>query len=515
APVLDMPTDYPRPQVQSYRGSSESFRLTAEETKELEALCKKTGATEYMVFLSALMITLSKYSRQEDIVIGSPISGRTHRDTENMLGMFVNTLAMRGRPEGKKTVGEFLAEVKDLCLKAYENQEYPFEELAEKVEVRRDISRNPLFDVMLVLQNNEDVPLKLKGLKITGGLSNSEVSKFDLEFNISKEQETYSIQTGYCTDLFKAETVQWLNKHYREALRRMTENPEVKLENLSLTDAAEYEKLVHTFNDTAADYPKDKTVIELFEEQVERTPENVAVVFEDTQLSYRELNKKSNQFARYLQSFGVQKGDTVALLSERTTDFVVGITGVLKAGAVYLPIDSNYPEHRIRLLLEDSGAKALILGGNKAIDQIDIPQLRVSDAEGTMLSASEIHVEKTARDLAYIIYTSGTTGRPKGAMIEDISIIRLVKENNYLKLDEHTRILQTGSMAFDAATLEVWGALLNGGRLYLTGEETLLKPEELEEEINRNGITTMWMTSTLFNQMINLREGVFDRLEDL
>ncbi|MBQ1641812.1 MAG: amino acid adenylation domain-containing protein, partial [Oscillospiraceae bacterium] len=221
APVLDMPTDYPRPQVQSYCGSREMFKLAAEETKELEELCQRTGATEYMVFLSALMITLSKYSRQDDIVIGSPISGRTHRDTETMLGMFVNTLAMRGRPEGKKTVRAFLAEMKDVCLKSYENQDYPFEELIEAVEVRRDVSRNPLFDVMLVLQNNENVPLKLNGLDVMGGVPMSEVAKFDLGINVSKISNEYVISTGYCTDLYKPETIQWLNRHFKKAIRCM------------------------------------------------------------------------------------------------------------------------------------------------------------------------------------------------------------------------------------------------------------------------------------------------------
>jgi amino acid adenylation domain-containing protein len=513
APVLDLPTDYPRPQVQSYRGSSETFQLSVEETQALEELCRQTGTTEYMVFLSALMITLSKYSRQEDIVIGSPISGRTHRDTETMLGMFVNTLAMRGRPEGKKTLREFLNEVKETCLKAYENQEYPFEELVEAVEVRRDISRNPLFDVMMVVQNNEDVPLKLNGVELTGGLLTSEVSKFDLDFNISKVGEEYYIRTSYCIDLFKAESIQWLNLHYKEMIHRMSENLDTKLEEISAADAEEYEKIVKEFNDTAADYPKDKTVIDLFEEQVEKTPDNIAVVFEDTQLTYAELNDKANQLAWEMKACGIQAADYVAIITQRSVEAVIGICAILKTGAAYVPIDKSYPKQRIQEILQDCTAKALLVYGVE-IDT-DIHTIEIADEKLRNNSTDNPPKVNEAKDLAYCIYTSGTTGKPKGVMVEHRNIVKLVINCDYVTLNEESRILQTGQLAFDASTFEIWGALLHGGSVHLIKEELLLQIEEFKRYLINNGINTLFITTALFNQYIKTDRTIFNTLKYL
>ncbi|MEE3489181.1 MAG: condensation domain-containing protein, partial [Bulleidia sp.] len=299
-PVLDMPTDYPRPQEQSNAGSTIAATLDRELSTGVKELVKKTGTTEYMVFLAAAMVTLSKYSRQEDIVIGSPISGRTHRDTEEMLGMFVNTLAMRGRPEHNKTFREFLEEVKTTCLKAYENQEYPFEELVEAVEVQRDMSRNPLFDVMLVMQNNERTGLKLGESETEGTGIASTIAKFDLTFNMFEFEGSYGILLEYCTDLFKAETANEIIKHFEQILKAVTVNAEQKLGEIEMVTVEEREVILNDFNATATDYPREKTVAELFEEQVKKTPDNVALVYEDKELTYTELNAKANSLAHKL-----------------------------------------------------------------------------------------------------------------------------------------------------------------------------------------------------------------------
>ena len=288
-PVLDMPTDFPRPQEQSFAGTILNYRFNTKLTENIKLYAKKTGATEYMIFLAALMVTLSKYSRQEDIVIGSPISGRTHKDTEEMLGMFVNTLAMRGKPEKNKTFSQFLEEIKEICLKAYENQEYPFEELVEAVEVQRDMSRSPLFDVMLVLQNNESVDIKLNNSDTEKEKSKSTISKFDMTFNITEVKDTFEIAFNYCTAIFTSDTAQRILFHYEKVIEEVCEKTNQKISDIEMLTSEEKEILLNDFNATETEYPRDKTVVELFEEQVRKTPDNTALVFEEEKLTYAEL----------------------------------------------------------------------------------------------------------------------------------------------------------------------------------------------------------------------------------
>ncbi|MBQ1188987.1 MAG: AMP-binding protein, partial [Lachnospiraceae bacterium] len=292
APVLDLPTDYPRPQSSSFAGDIVTMELRSDLTEKIKKLCVETGATEYMVFLAGLMVTLSKYSRQEDIVIGSPISGRTHKDTERMLGMFVNTLAMRGYPKKEKSFLEFLEEIKETSLKAYENQEYPFEELVEAVEVHRDISRNPLFDVMMVMQNNEQMTLRMGDAELQGMLEYAHAAKFDLTFILSGEKQIM-LSTEYSTDLYERSTIERLNEHFEQLLMNAVQDPSQKIGQLTIMTEVERETVLHKFNDTASEYPKDKTVVDLFEEQAEKAPDGVCVVCGEKQMTYREFFLKT------------------------------------------------------------------------------------------------------------------------------------------------------------------------------------------------------------------------------
>ena len=360
-PVLDMPTDYMRPQEQSYSGAITSTKLNEELSKRIKELVNQTSATEYMVFLAAVMVMLSKYSRQEDIVIGSPISGRTHKDTENMLGMFVNTLAMRGKPEHDKTFTEFLKEIKETCLKAYENQEYPFEELVEAVDVQRDMSRNPLFDVMLVLQNNEITELELGGSEAEGTDTKYTVSKFDLTFNIAEYNGKFGIMLEYCTALFKQESAERLLVHFVEVLKTITTNAEQKIGDIEMATEEERSIIQNDFNATETEYPKDKTIVELFEEQVKKMPDNTAIVFEDRRLTYAEFNAKANVLAHKLRGIGVKPDDFVAIIADRSIEMICGIYGIIKAGGAYVPIDPIYPEDRISFMLEDCAPKAVLI----------------------------------------------------------------------------------------------------------------------------------------------------------
>ncbi|MBE5929345.1 MAG: amino acid adenylation domain-containing protein, partial [Lachnospiraceae bacterium] len=285
-PVLDMPLDYSRPQEQSTRGALVINNTGNELGRKIKEMAAKNGATEFMVLMSAAMVLLGKYSRQEDVVIGTPISGRTHKDTEGMLGMFINTLAMRGKPEGKKTYKEFLKEIKETCIRAYENQEYPFEELVEAVDVQRDISRNPIFDVMLVLQNNENEEIEFNGVKTEWAEIKDTVAKFDLTFNIWENEGNFGIILEYCSDLFKEESAKQILEHYITILEELMNHATSKLEDVEIVSEEERELILKDFNDTDADYPREKTVVELFEEQVTKTPDNIAVVFENESLTY-------------------------------------------------------------------------------------------------------------------------------------------------------------------------------------------------------------------------------------
>lgn len=513
-PVLDMPLDYNRPQEQSYNGNIIEFDISSDLCKKIKRLSKETGTTEYMIFLSSLMILLSKYSRQEDIVVGSVISGRTHKDTESMLGMFVNTLAMRGKPEGNKSYLEFLSEIKEVCLKAYENQEYPFEELISSIDVNRDMSRNPLFDVMLALQNNEKEEINLNEVDIKYSEYNSNTAKFDLTFDIKQiNDEKFNIELGYCQDLYKEKTAENILKHYIAIIQQVVDNKEIQLSEVEVITDYEKDIILNDFNNTLVEYPQNKTISELFEEQVNNTPNNTAIVFEDKNITYSELNKKANALANKLRELGVEREDFVAIIAKKSLEVVIGICGIVKCGAAYVPIDASYPEDRINYILNDCKPKVLLLYGAEVNTEIPIIDLSKFDFENCNTdNPSKIN---EVNDLAYVIYTSGTTGKPKGVMVEQKSVIKLVKNCDYTNLNEKSVILQTGQLAFDASTFELWGSFLNGGRLNLLNESVLLDAKLFKDYIIKNNINTMFITTALFNQMVSFDDTTFDSLDHL
>ncbi|WP_164779844.1 AMP-binding protein, partial [Paenibacillus kobensis] len=280
-----------------------------------------------------------------------------------------------------KKVLDFLKEVKESALKANENQEYPFEELVEAVEVRRDLSRNPLFDVMFVLQNNEQSSLAMNGLTMTSLGSEHSIAKFDLTLSIGETEDGYAMNWEYCTDLFELESVKRMMKHFSQLVDELTANPEAKISELRVVDEEEKRLVIETFNDTATEYPRGKTVVELFEEQVGQTPDNIAVVFEDAQLTYAQLNEKANLLAYKLRELGVQPDDRVAILAHRSMEMIIGIYGIMKAGGAYVPVDPSYPDNRIQYMLEDCKPKAILLGRAELPIKGDIPVIDLLDKE--------------------------------------------------------------------------------------------------------------------------------------
>ncbi|MGM9977963.1 MAG: amino acid adenylation domain-containing protein [Clostridium sp.] len=515
-PVLDLPLDYQRGVTQSFNGNTVNRIIDAELKNKVKKLAKETSTTEFMILLSALSILLNKYCRQEDIVIGTPVSGRTHKDTEKTLGMFVNTLALRTKPVNNKKYEEFLNEIKECCLQSFENQEYPFEELVEELNINRDLARNPLFDIMFNLQKSEDVSLKLGDLDLEQVVSSYNVSKFDITITVADYNDIYNLNFEYCSDLFKEETIIRMMEYYNEILKQIVDMPSKIINDFEVINKEDKEKILYEFNNTVTQYPKNSTVKEVFEEIVIKNPNDIAVTFKDKSLTYQELNEKSNSLARILRKKGVGRETFVGLLTERSVEVIVGVLAIIKAGGVYVPIDSNYPKERIDYMLNNSNI-SIVLTGKEMLDlELSCEFIDLYDEENYKDDSENLENVNEPNDLIYLIYTSGTTGKPKGTMIEHKNVLRLVKNTNYINFNDiNINILQTGSLSFDASTFEIWGALLNGGRLYLAESEIFTNSQSLKKMIYDNNINIMWLTSALYNQIITDDEETFDGLDYL
>ncbi|HAY3898245.1 TPA: amino acid adenylation domain-containing protein, partial [Escherichia coli] len=377
--------------------------------------------------------------------------------------------------------------------------------------------RNPLFDVMLnMIDTVTSDDIKLEDIILKPCSNENKVSKFDLTLNALESDEKLNFIIDYCPKLFKKETIERLSSHYVRILESIVNNKEIKLSEVDLLSEEERNQILYEFNDTKVEYPKNKTIHELFEEQVEKTPDNIAGVFEDKKLTYRELNERANSLARVLRDKGVKADSIVGIMVERSLKMIVGIMGILKAGGAYLPIDPNYPKERIEYMLKDSESK-ILLSKNDLVETIEFDGEVIDLFSEELFKNELVNLDKIngPSNLAYVIYTSGTTGNPKGVMCEHKNVVRLVKNTNYIEFKENDKILQTGSMVFDASTFEVWGVLLNGLELYLAKNKTIILPELLEEFVIKNNITILWLTSELFNQIAKENINVFKNLRYL
>ncbi|WP_416654204.1 amino acid adenylation domain-containing protein [Bacillus amyloliquefaciens] len=517
-PVLELPADKPRPAVRSFAGGTVSCTLDAETASGLHRIARDHGSTLYMVLLAAYNTLLARLSGQEDIIVGSPIAGRPHKDLEPILGMFVNTLAIRTEPKGDKRFTDYLAEVRQAALEAYEHQDYPFEELVERLGVQRDMSRNPLFDVMFVLQNMEREFLVLNELRLAQAAeTDHKTAKFDATLYAAEVSDgTISFDFEFNTDIYQKQTIEkWLS-YYTRILTKVIENQTIPLGDIHVLDDVETNRVIYQFNQTKSDYPRHETISRLFERQAEKTPDAQAVVYNGQILTYRELNERANRIAAALRSNGVGPESVVALLTGRTTELVSGILGILKAGGAYLPIGDDVPQERAEWMLKD--CKAEILLQSDKVDGLPLSgkRLFIEDIQTqASLSAGNPEPLGGPESLAYMIYTSGSTGAPKGVMIEQRSVIRLVKNSNYIDFTPKDRLLFTSSLGFDVTTFEIFGPLLNGASLYVSDQETYLDSDVLETFIQQNGVTTLWLTSSLFNHLSEQNKHVFSGLSRL
>ncbi|OME89853.1 hypothetical protein BK124_30605, partial [Paenibacillus amylolyticus] len=509
--TLDLKTDYPRPQQQQYGGRSIDLLLPLELKARVKQLSHHSGATEYMILLACFMVLMNRYTRQDEIVVGSPIAGRVHAETDEMLGMFVNTLAIRGEFRTVMTFLTLLSQIQERCLKAYENQEYPFDELVEKIGVERDPSRNPLFDVMFVLQKNEQGSFKLGDTLLTSMDVGLTVAKFDLTVSVEEVEEGYNVNWEYCDALFAADTLQHMALQFKELVGEIMAQPDLVLSELGLITSAEQKRVLAEFNNTERECNLEKTAIMLFEDQVARAPEHIAVEFQGRVLTYRELNARANAVGAALLEKGVSPDQIVALIATRSLDMIIGIYGILKAGAAYLPIDPEQPLERIRYIIEDSGTSHIVFEENtkktaaaleeqQGVQILNVAEVQEEIEENPQPSARPEH-------LAYVIYTSGTTGQPKGVLVENRNLVNLVSWQRATgDLHEDSVMLQKSTYIFDAAVWEIFSILLAGGKLALATESENRDPKELLELIAKTQVTHALIVPSSFRMILEYAE---------
>ena len=513
-PVLNMPTNHIRPGVQSFEGKKIYSQIDTTLTKQIEELSNKLNITPYMLLISVYYVLLSKYTSQDDIVVGSPIVGRNIPDINNIIGMFVNTLALREKIETNKTFKEFLLQVKEDLLNSYKYQTYPFDQLVGKLNIKRDTSRNPLFDTMFIYQNNGFQNLNFGDVKAEYYIPDTYISKFDLSLEIIPLNETLQLSYEYCTALFDENFIENLSNHYSNILKKVIENVDIKISEIDMLSDEERNRILYEFNNTKTDYPKDKTIAQLFEEQVEKTPNNIAIVFEDKRLTYSEVNKLANNLAHYLKNNGLRNNSIVSIFLDKSLEAIISIIAILKCNCLYMPIDIDYPRKRIDYMLNNSDSK-MILTSNNLKDRLEnFSNILCIDLSIDIIynnnNSNNLNSATTPDDLAYIMYTSGSTGNPKGVMVSNKNVIRLVKNNRFIKFENNERILQTGSFVFDACTFEIWGALLNGFELYIIKKQDLLDHIILEKYLKDNKITILWITSPLFNKLSECNPQIFN-----
>ena len=511
-PALELPTDRPRPSVQSLAGARRRVVLPRPLADALAALSRREGATLFMTLLAAFAALLHRYTGQDDIVVGSPIAGRTRTETEGLIGFFVNTLVLRNDLSGDPTFRELLGRVREGALGAYEHQDVPFERLVEELRPERSLGRSALFQVLFALQNAPVAPLDLPGLRVQPLELDSGTAKFDLSLQMMAAAEGLRAVLEYNTDLFDAATVTRLLEQLRTLLEGIAADPDRPLSALPLVTAEERHQLLITWNATASAYPRDACLHHLFEAQVARTPEAVALAWDGGAMPYAELNARANQVAHRLRALGVGPDVLVGVCLDRSPDLIVALLGILKAGGAYLPLDPEYPPDRLTFMLQDA-VPAVCLTTTALADRLratGLPVLRL-DAEAPALAAhptTDPPPAATGDSLAYVMYTSGSTGLPKGTLIPQRGVVRLVMATDYVHFGPDEVFLQFAPIAFDASTFEIWGALLHGARLVLAPPGCTALAD-LGALLRRHRVTTLWLTAGVFHHMVD------HHLEDL
>ncbi|GMQ63594.1 amino acid adenylation domain-containing protein [Vallitalea maricola] len=502
--VLNLPLDYKRPGELTFDGNTLSFEIGEKLTRKLNRLAKDNNVTLYMILLSAYNILLYKYTGQEDIVIGSPVAGRYHPGLDKLIGMFVNTIPMRNYPRGDKEYTRFLQEIKNTTIKCYEHGMYSLEDIIDKLSIKRHKGRNILFDTMLVLQNTEDISLELGNAEVELCNITPPVSKFDITLNIKEKSNNIIYDIEYNTNLFERETIERLSKHFVNILDCIGDKPNILISNISVLSEQD-KSLINKLNETNVVYNEDTNLIDLFESQVINEPNGTALIFGEETITYNELNKRANSLAHNLRKKGICRNDIVALLVERSVEMIIGLLGILKAGAAYLPIDINYPVGRIQYILQDSQAVLLLV--DKMYDITKYRELPIINLKNQKYYSNNynnpVKINK-ANDLAYIIYTSGTTGKPKGVMVEHQNIANTIKWRvREYNSDYNHVVLQLFSYVFDGFVTSFFTPIVSGGTVVLLDELEAKNPECIKDCINKYKITHFIVVPSFYNTLLD------------
>ena len=515
---LQLHTDRARPPRSNHQGASERFEISPATLAELKALARRENATLFMVLLAAFQVLLMRHSGQHDVAVGTPVAGRHRTEFEGLIGYFVNTIVLRSDLSGNPSFLALLARVRQTCLQAYEHQEQPFDRLVAELGVERDLGRNPLYQVAFVLHNTPSGTLELGDLRSEPLAVDSATAKFDLSLSLGDEGDALRGSLEYSTQLFDAATIERVVSHFGTLLEAIAAQPHQSIEQLPLMNRHERELLLGWSGSTHVE-PEQPNLQQLFEAQVRRHPDAFAVVMGNSSLSYAGLNARANRLAHQLRSLGVAPDVLVGVCMRRSPDLIVVLLAIVKAGGAYVPLDPEYPSERLAFMLADTAAPVLIT------EQALRGQLPASSAHVLCIGGDTQDFAHhpdgnpsalaSVDNLAYVIYTSGSTGSPKGVMVSHRAVARLVVNTDYVQLGSDDVVAQASNSSFDAATFEIWGALLNGAKLVVVSKDVLLSGAALAREIAAHRITTLFLTTSVFNEHAANSPGMFSPLKQL
>jgi amino acid adenylation domain-containing protein len=490
---VSLPTDRPRPAVQSYRGRERTYAIEHQLATRMRALAREQGVTPFMAFFTGFAILLSRHSGRDDIVVGTPIAGRRGAAAEAVVGLFLNTLVLRLQVRRDASFRELLDDCREVCLGAFTHQDVPFERLVDELKPERDLSTTPLFDVMFVLQNAPEPELRLPGVGTRPIAAESDVSKFDLTFSVYEKGPSFGLWVQYATDLFDEATIQTMVQHYLRLLEAAALHPDEPIRRLEMLDTTERDLLLRAWNATKAAYPAERSVHALIEEQAGRTPGAIAVIADDQRLTFEQLDRRANQVAHLLKRLGARPEELIAICTERSAPMVVGALGCLKAGAAYLPLDPTYPAARLAYILKDSQARIIVAepstrdhlpdDGQKVILLDRTWQSLIEEEAGRLCARTE------PESLAYVIYTSGSTGRPKGVEVTHRALVNLLHGmQHHIELRPDEELASVTSFSFDIAALELFLPLVFGGRVNIISTDAGRDPSALADKLRTSGV---------------------------
>ncbi|HEU4962803.1 MAG TPA: amino acid adenylation domain-containing protein, partial [Bacilli bacterium] len=510
-PVLNLTGDFSRPTVMEHAGHALRFEVGRELTDRLRVLANDNGLTLYMILLAAYSLLLGKYANQEDLVIGTPVSGRAHPDAESVMGMFVNTLALRLHPERDLTMEQFLAAVKERVVTAFDHQDYPLEQLIERLGVRRDLSRNPLFDVMFVLQNADLTATDMDGVVVRPEPFDETMAKFDLTLEALETDAGLSLRLEYRTNVFAQATIERMSRHFVRVLEALCKEPTTSIGALELTLPEEREQILQAFNETEVPFDGHLSLSEVFERQAAQTPEAVALQADGKTMSYGELNAKANRLARVLRREGVGPDSLVAAVLERSTEMMIAVLAIHKAGGAYLPISPDWPTDRIAYLVKDSAARVVLTQGHlqeRLSFDGAVPVVVVEEPTLYVGEVSNLERLHTSHNLAYVIYTSGSTGKPKGVMVEHANVINRIQwAVRAFGFTSDDVILQKTPFVFDVSVWELFTWMFVGAQVCFLEPGGEKEPERIAAAVEQYGVTSIHFVPSMLSVFLDALEA--------